>query len=120
MFRFSYAETEDGERWNLCGHLAGPWVDELRSFWRQVHGRDGHAKNGRAPSGKPLVDLREVVSIDESGEKLLADMDCAGAKFLVAGVEHQHLIANLNCGGKRTLRRRMEHLGITSRNGDHR
>jgi hypothetical protein len=113
MLRFSYAETEDGERWNLCGHLAGPWVEELRSFWRQVRDKTGRQKNGRAPNAKPLVDLREVVSIDESGEKLLADMQCAGATFLAAGVEHQHLIANLNCAGERALRRRIEHLHIT-------
>ena len=102
MLRFSYSESDGGERWNLCGHLAGPWVDELRSFWRRV--RD------RAPRTRSLVDLRDVTFIDESGEKLLADMQCAGAKFLAAGVEHKYLIANLNCEGKRALRRRVEHL----------
>ena len=105
MLRFSYAESEDGERWNLCGRLAGPWVDELRSFWRHI--RD------RAPHTRPLVDLRDVTFIDESGEKLLADMQCAGAQFLAAGVEHKHLIANLNSNDRRSLRRRVEHL-----NGD--
>jgi hypothetical protein len=109
MLRFSYAQSEDGERWNLCGHLAGPWVDELRSFWRRV--RD------RAPRAKAVVDLRDVTFIDESGEKLLADMQCAGAKFLAAGVEHKHLIANLNCEGERSLRRRVEHLSSTPDGG---
>jgi hypothetical protein len=102
MLRFSYSESEDGENWSLSGHLAGPWVDELRSFWRHV--RD------RTPRAKPLVDLRDVTFIDESGEKLLADMQCAGARFLAAGVEHKHLIANLDCEGNRSLRRRVEHL----------
>jgi hypothetical protein len=102
MLRFSYSGSDGDERWNLCGRLAGPWVDELRAFWRQV--RD------RAPQAKPLVDLRDVTSIDESGERLLADMQCAGARFLAAGVEHKDLIANLNCEGKRALRRRVEHL----------
>jgi hypothetical protein len=102
MLRFSYSESEDGERWNLCGRLSGPWVDELRSFWQSV--RD------RAPQAKPLVDLRDVTFIDESGERLLADMQCAGAKFLASGVEHKHLITNLNCEEKRALRRRVEHL----------
>jgi hypothetical protein len=106
MLRFSYSASDDGERWNLCGRLSGPWVDELRSVWRRV--RD------QGPRAKPLVDLRDVTFIDEAGERLLADMQCGGAKFLVAGVEHKHLIANLNCAGKRSLRRRVEHL-----NGDH-
>jgi hypothetical protein len=105
MLRFSYSESDGGERWNLCGRLAGPWVDELRSFWKRV--RD------RAPHPEALVDLRDVTFIDESGEKLLAEMQSAGAKFLAAGVEHKDLIANLNCEGKRALRRRMDH-----RNGD--
>jgi hypothetical protein len=109
MLRFSYAQSEDGEHWNLCGHLAGPWVDELRSFWRRVR--------ERAPRAKAVVDLRDVTFIDESGEKLLADMQCAGAKFLAAGVEHKHLIANLNCEGERALRRRVEHLSSTPDGG---
>jgi hypothetical protein len=109
MLRFSYAQSEDGEHWNLCGHLAGPWVDELRSFWRRVR--------ERAPRAKAVVDLRDVTFIDESGEKLLADMQCTGAKFLAAGVEHKHLIANLNCEGERALRRRVEHLSSTPDGG---
>lgn len=102
MLRFSHSDSGGSERWSLCGRLAGPWVDELRSFWLRAR--------ERAPRAKPLVDLRDVTFIDESGEKLLADMQCAGAKFLAAGVEHKHLIANLNCEGKRSLRRRAEHL----------
>jgi hypothetical protein len=87
MLRFSYSDSDGCERWTLFGRLAGPWVDELRSFWRHVRDRDPHTK--------PLVDLRDVTFIDESGEALLTDMQCAGAKFLAAGVEHNHLIANL-------------------------
>jgi hypothetical protein len=102
MLRFSYSESDGGERWNLCGHLSGPWVDEVRSFWRRA--RD------RAPHPHAVIDLRDVTCIDESGEALLAEMQRTGVEFLVAGVEHKHLVANLNGGEKRTLRRRMDHL----------
>jgi hypothetical protein len=102
MLRFSYSESDGVERWNLCGDLSGPWVDELRSFWRRA--RD------RAPQAHPTVDLRDVTSIDESGESLLAEMQRTGAEFLAAGVEHKHLVEHLNGEGERTLRRRMDHL----------
>jgi hypothetical protein len=102
MLRFSYSESDGAERWTLCGHLSGPWVEEVRSLWR--HTRD------RAPRGHAVIDLRDVTGIDESGEALLAEMHRADAEFLAAGVEHKHLVENLNGKGKRTLRRRMDHL----------
>ena len=88
MFRVSYSDTADGQRWSLHGRLAGPWVDELRSCWK--HARD------RAPLASATVDLKEVTFIDQAGEKLLAEMRSAGAELIAAGVEHQHLLATLD------------------------
>jgi hypothetical protein len=88
MFRVTYSDTADGQRWSLHGRLAGPWVDELRSCWR--YARD------RAPLARAIVDLKEVTFIDEAGEMLLADMRSAGAKLIATGVEHQHLLAMLD------------------------
>jgi hypothetical protein len=102
MLRFSYLDSDAGERWILCGHLAGPWVGELRSFWRRAR--------ERAPGRRAVVDLRDVASIDGAGEGLLAEMQNAGAEFLASGVEHKHLIANLRADCKPALRRRMEDL----------
>jgi hypothetical protein len=88
MFRVSYSDTVDGQRWSLHGRLAGPWVDELRSCWK--YARD------RAPLARAIVDLREVTFIDQTGEKLLAEMRSAGAELIATGVEHQHLLATLD------------------------
>jgi hypothetical protein len=88
MFRASYCDTADTQRWNLHGRLAGPWVDELRSCWKQAR--------EQAPLTSPIVDLKEVTFIDPAGEKLLAEMRGAGAKLIAAGVEHQHLLALLD------------------------
>ena|ERR1700733_4919646 len=88
MFRVSYSDTADGQRWSLHGRLAGPWVDELRSCWK--HTRD------RAPLAHAIVDLKEVTFIDEAGETLLAEMRSAGAELIATGVEHQHLLATLD------------------------
>jgi hypothetical protein len=88
MFRISYSDTAEGQRWSLHGRLAGPWVDELRLCWR--YARD------RAPLARAIVDLKEVTFIDQAGEKLLAEMRSAGAELIAVGVEHQHLLATLD------------------------
>ena len=88
MFRACYSDTAEGQCWSLHGRLAGPWVDELRSCWKQAR--------ERAPLARAIVDLKEVTFIDQAGEKLLAEMRGAGAKLIAAGVEHQHLLAVLD------------------------
>lgn len=88
MFRASYSDTADTQRWSLHGRLAGPWVDELRSCWTQAR--------ERAPLARAVVDLKEVTCIDRAGERLLAEMRGAGAELIAGGVEHQHLIATLD------------------------
>jgi hypothetical protein len=88
MFRVTYSDTADGQRWSLHGRLAGPWVEELRSCWRSA--RD------RAPLARAIVDLKEVTFIDEAGQTLLAEMRSAGAILIATGVEHQYLLATLD------------------------
>jgi ABC-type transporter Mla MlaB component len=102
MLRVSYSDNAEGQRWSLCGHLAGPWVDELRTCWQ-------HARN-RAPRSRAIVDLSDVTFIDEAGEGLLSEMQSAGTEFIAAGVENKHLLASLKDNGKRPLRKLMEHL----------
>jgi hypothetical protein len=102
MLRVSYSDNAGGQRWSLCGHLAGPWVSELRTCWQ-------HARH-RAPRAAAVVDLTDVTFIDEAGERLLCEMQSAGTEFVAAGVENKDLLANLKDHGKRPLRRLMEHL----------
>ena len=96
MLRISYSRTNHLDRWTLCGQLAGAWVGELRSCWQ--HSR-------KTPGQDALVDLSEVTFIDESGEKLLAEMRHAGVKFVATGIETKHLIENLKSKAEKTLRR---------------
>ncbi len=88
MFRVSYSDTTDGQRWSLHGRLVGPWVDELRSCWKYAR--------GRAPLARAVVDLKEVTFIDQAGETLLAEMRLAGAELIATGVEQQYLLATLD------------------------
>lgn len=103
MLRVSHTDNAGGQRWSLCGHLAGPWVDELRACW-------SHARRS-APRERAVVDLTDVTFIDEAGERLLAEMESAGTEFVAAGVENKHLLASLKEKGTRPLRRCIEHLG---------
>lgn len=97
MLRVSYSDTADGQRWSLCGRLAGPWVDELRSCWRQAR--------ERAPRAAAVVDLKDITFVDEAGERLLAEMQAAGTEFIAAGVENKHLVADLRDKDKVLLER---------------
>jgi hypothetical protein len=110
MLRVSYSDTPDGQRWSLCGRLAGPWVDELRSCWR--YSRE------RAPLARAVVDLKDVVFIDEAGARLLAEMETSGTQLVAAGVENQHVIATLRDRSSRPLRRRLEDLCARRGEGD--
>lgn len=102
MLRVCYSDNAGGQRWYLCGHLAGPWVDELRSCWE-------HARQ-LAPRAKAVVDLSDVTFIDEAGERLLSEMQGAGTEFVAAGVENKDVLATLRDQGQRPLRRLVEHL----------
>jgi hypothetical protein len=87
MLRICFSQTGTGQQWILCGQLAGPWVDELRSCWQ-------HNRRTAAESSA-LVNLNDVTFIDENGEGLLSEMRSAGVEFVAAGVETKHLIENL-------------------------
>lgn len=102
MLRFSYYRSDGGEQWDLRGELAGAWVDDLRAVWRHIQ-----AQSSR---GRAIVNLRDVTSIGETGEQLLAEMQAAGADFVYAGVRHQDVIANLKARNPRAVRRRIEYL----------
>ena len=104
MLRVSYSESGNGQRWTVCGRLAGPWVDELRSLWRAVR--------EKAPRARAVVDLREVTFIDEHAEQLLGEMHVAGTEFVVAGVANQYLLECLKSKERRALRRTLEDLSV--------
>jgi len=60
----------------LEGRLAGPWVEELSSYWRQIAGNQ--------QSGV-VLDLTGVTFIDACGKELLAKLWRQGAEFRAVG-----------------------------------
>src|SRR5260370_40215703 len=81
MLRISYSQTEIAQQWTLCGQLAGPWVQELRSFWQ-------HTRKTAAET-RQVVNLSDVTFIDENGERLLLEMRSAGVEFVTAAGGNQ-------------------------------
>ena len=79
MLRICYSDT-GGAALESMRTTAGPWVDELALD-------AGAMAREAAPRSQAVVDLSDVTFIDESGERLLAEMRCAGVEFVAAGVE---------------------------------
>ena len=102
MLRICHSDSIDGQRWRLCGRLAGPWVDELRLCWRQAR--------ERTPLARTIVDLDEVTFIDEAGERLLAEMETGGVELIASGVANKHVVEGLKNSTRRPLRRSLEDL----------
>ena len=102
MLRVSYSDTAGGQRFTLYGRLSGPWVEELRSCWRQAR--------QRAPLARAVVDLNEVTFIDKAGEILLREMLSADVEFIATGVFTKHLLESLRNHENRELRRGLEDL----------
>jgi ABC-type transporter Mla MlaB component len=108
MLRVAYSDITGSQRWTLCGRLTGPWVDELRTLWRQLR--------ERAPRAGAIVDLTQVTFVDEAGEALLAEMQSAGSEFVATGVENKHLLECLNDQAERALRRGVQDLSAHHKN----
>ena len=87
MLRISYTPVASGGQWSLCGQLAGPWVQELRSCWEH-HRRE-------SAGARHVIDLTDVTFIDQQGERLLEELGNAGAEFVAPGVATKYLIENL-------------------------
>jgi hypothetical protein len=102
MLKITRNNTASEQRWTLCGQLSGPWVTELRSIWERL----GAPSNG----GTCVVDLSDVTSIDERGERLLRKMKGDGAQFVARGVDTRHILSHLQSKAKPSLRRSLAHL----------
>jgi ABC-type transporter Mla MlaB component len=74
MLRITVEERPDGATITLEGRLAGPWVDELRSFWRTRAATRGVSRSIR-------IDLDGVTFVDTAGKALLWAMHEQDATF---------------------------------------
>ncbi len=82
----------------MSGSLQGVWVTELRSNWDEIRS-DACGRNC-------VIDLREVISIDQGGQQLLAELKDEGAQFVATGIYMKHVLQEI--ASKRSRRRSVE------------
>jgi anti-anti-sigma regulatory factor len=75
----------------LEGKLAGPWVEELHSYWRQI--------SGNQQSGA-VIDLTGVTFIDVNGKALLTKLWQQGAELRAAGCLTRCIIEEITKVGR--------------------
>ena len=93
MFRITTQTAADEIVMRLEGNLAGPWVGELDTCWRNVV----VATQGR----RVRVDLTALCQVDAAGRELLAVMHRAGARFVARGCVMPEVIRELSESGVR-------------------
>jgi ABC-type transporter Mla MlaB component len=84
MLRIKIQRAADADIWILYGRLTGDVVDELEQNWKS-------SRNER----KCVIDLTEVTSVDEYGEKVLVEIMRDGAAFVARGVYFTNLMETL-------------------------
>jgi len=83
--------ASDSMSLKLEGKLAGPWVEELNSYWRQM------AANLQ---GGAVVDLTGVTFVDAKGKALLTRMWERGAELRAAGCLTRCIVEEITKAGR--------------------
>jgi len=94
VLKITITDLPGEQRWSLQGQLVGEWAVELQSTWRKAH----HAGD----TGRSIVELIEVISIDRNGEAVLAEIMSQGAQCIAGDVYTKHLLRNLRSELKRS------------------
>jgi|GraSoiStandDraft_44_1057316.scaffolds.fasta_scaffold477449_1 ABC-type transporter Mla MlaB component len=87
MLKITRIDSTTEQRLILEGWLTEPWTLDLRPYWE--------AARRAQPERNFVVDLREVVRIDTTGESALAFMKVQGAVFLASGIRMKQLVIEL-------------------------
>lgn len=81
----------DSVSFKLEGRLAGPWVEELDTCWRQMTS---------SPQGRTVVDLTGVTFVDGEGKALLTRMWQQGAELQAAGCLTKCIVEEIAKAGR--------------------
>src|ERR1017187_9667208 len=92
MLKITLHDTPEGLRFQLEGHLVGPWVNELEQCWRTA----ASIRGGR----DVLLDLREVTFIDDAGKELLTRLQGEGVQFAARGPMTNAIVEDIRCARK--------------------
>ncbi len=94
MFKISTIDTRHKRTLVVEGKLMAPWVNELRTSWKDAF----RNLNGR----KLVIDVGSLTVISREGEDALLGLMKDGAKFACCGVLTRYVLKRLsrNCHGK--------------------
>ena len=95
MLKITITKTPAEMHWVLQGRLVEPWVSELRTNWKKAY------RSRKVCTC--VVDLSDVTSVDQAGEKLLRAMSRRGAQFIASGLYIRHVVEALKMNGKTKL-----------------
>jgi hypothetical protein len=88
MLRITTYTSDDELVMKLEGCLAGPWVHELDTCWRDAASR---------PGVRPMrVDLTGVCHVDAPGRELMTLMYHAGARFVTRGCVMPEIVREIS------------------------
>jgi hypothetical protein len=87
MFKISIVDTRSKRKLVVEGKLGNPWVDELRTTWKNA----SHDLEGRTL----VIDLSSLTVISPEGEDAIFDLMKQGAKFSCGGVLTRHVLKQL-------------------------
>ena len=87
MLKITITDTATEQRWTLQGRLVAPWVEELKTSWKNAY----RTIQGR----RCIVNLDEVTFIDKRGERMLRSMSSKGAKLVGSDVYVNHVLDRL-------------------------
>jgi anti-anti-sigma regulatory factor len=87
MFRISIVDTVSQRKLVVEGKLREPWLEELRTTWKNAS-RD---LGGR----KLIIDVSNLTVISRAGEDAIFDLMKQGAKFSCAGVCTRYVMKRL-------------------------
>lgn len=88
MLKITRQDSETQTVFELEGKLAGPWVEELDSCWRDAAG-DGRSLK---------VLLCAVTFVDERGRDLLTEMYRNGAELVAEGCMNKAIVDEIQRG----------------------
>ena len=87
MLKITIVRTDRRCRLFLEGRLVSPWLAELKRAWDETR--------RAAPNLTLIVDLRNVTTISQEGEKVLLEMMGGGVRFVCGGVLNKHVLQQL-------------------------
>jgi hypothetical protein len=87
MFKISVIDKRSQRRLMVEGKLVEPWVDELRTTWKNA----SQGLNGR----RLVIDLSSLTVISREGQEAIFALMKEGAKFSCGGVLTRHVVQQL-------------------------